>query len=379
VTGTRLRAAARGSPIPSFTPVRGPLLQRKCACGGTPGRTGECEACRKKKLQRRIGNGSGPSALIHPPSSVSEVPPIVREVLRSPGQPLDAKTRGFMEPRFGHDFGQVRVHADAKAAESAQSVEALAYTVGQDVVFGHGAYQPGTAPGKSLLAHELIHTIQQETTQLSSTENLTLGQVGTAEEMEAERGARRLSEGGLIPPSEHRAKGVVQRVGFGDLKAHEAELERIQEGCPVKSEGTLSEVSWGETSGLYPSKENIYAPEKWDAPKKCELLRLRGAIHAVGQRGNKVHTGTPGKDPFEQKLKPFHLVENFLLLDPEIANEEVKWFYLSNQADLPTHPTMSSLVWVKKYGPFHNVGGGDVPKGDVYVHFYKQGLGKKAP
>ena len=66
----------------------------------------------------------------------SAVPPIVHDVLHAPGQPLDAATRAFMEPRFGHDFSKVRVHADARAAESANAVNAQAYTVGRDMVFG---------------------------------------------------------------------------------------------------------------------------------------------------------------------------------------------------------------------------------------------------
>jgi hypothetical protein len=89
------------------------------------------------------------------------VPPIVHEVLRSPGQPLDAATRAFFEPRFGYDFSQVRVHTDAKAAESARAVNALAYTVGRDVVFGAGRYAPGTTIGRRLLTHELAHVVQQ--------------------------------------------------------------------------------------------------------------------------------------------------------------------------------------------------------------------------
>jgi hypothetical protein len=89
------------------------------------------------------------------------VPPIVYEVLRSPGQPLDAATRAFFEPRFGYDFSQVRVHTDAKAAESARVVNALAYTVGRDVVIGAGRYSPLSPAGQRLLAHELTHVIQQ--------------------------------------------------------------------------------------------------------------------------------------------------------------------------------------------------------------------------
>lgn len=90
------------------------------------------------------------------------VPPIVDDVLNSPGQPLDSGTRAFMEPRFGHDFSRVRVHPDVKAAESARAVNALAYTVGNDMVFGNGQYKPATASGQRLLGHELAHVVQQE-------------------------------------------------------------------------------------------------------------------------------------------------------------------------------------------------------------------------
>jgi len=90
-----------------------------------------------------------------------EAPPIVDEVLRSPGQPLDAGTRAFMEPRFGHDFSGVRVHSDAKAAESASAVQARAYTAGRNVVFGAGEFAPGTHEGQKLLGHELAHVVQQ--------------------------------------------------------------------------------------------------------------------------------------------------------------------------------------------------------------------------
>jgi len=67
-----------------------------------------------------------------------------------------------MEPRFGHDFSQVRVHTNAKVAESARAVNALAYTVGRDVVFGVGQYAPTTSAGQRLLAHELTHVVQQQ-------------------------------------------------------------------------------------------------------------------------------------------------------------------------------------------------------------------------
>ncbi len=103
------------------------------------------------QLQRRAADQAGPTT----------VPPSVHEVLHSPGQPLDANTRAFMEPRFGQDFSGVRVHADAKAAESARAVNALAYTVGRDVVFGTEQYAPQTSAGQRLITHELTHVAQQ--------------------------------------------------------------------------------------------------------------------------------------------------------------------------------------------------------------------------
>jgi len=150
-TQLRTQAKVPSTPKPSLAPVQTQLLQRKCACGGSPGIDGECVECREKRLslQRRATNPA------------VEVPPIVYDVLSSPGQPLDARTREFMEPRFGHDFSQVRVHTDVLAAESTRVVKALAYTVGRDVVSGAGQYAPATSGGRRLLAHELTHVVQQ--------------------------------------------------------------------------------------------------------------------------------------------------------------------------------------------------------------------------
>jgi len=91
----------------------------------------------------------------------SAAPPIAYEVLRSPGQPLEPAAKGLMESRLRHDFSSVRVHAGAEAARAARAVDARAYTLGQNIVFGHGEYVPGTAEGTRLLAHELTHVVQQ--------------------------------------------------------------------------------------------------------------------------------------------------------------------------------------------------------------------------
>ena len=87
--------------------------------------------------------------------------PAVDEALHSSGQPLDAATRGFFEPRFGTDLGAVRVHTDFEADAAARAVQARAFTLGPNVVFGHGQYQPDSEAGRRLIGHELTHVMQQ--------------------------------------------------------------------------------------------------------------------------------------------------------------------------------------------------------------------------
>lgn len=94
-------------------------------------------------------------------SDVGEAPPLVHDVLQSPAQPLDGETRHLMQQRFHDDFGDVRVHTGPRAEESARRVDALAYTVGRDIVFAAGRYAPRTPAGKDILAHELAHVVQQ--------------------------------------------------------------------------------------------------------------------------------------------------------------------------------------------------------------------------
>ena len=119
-----------------------------------------CSSCSEKEEERLVqaksagsaGNGRA-QAMDHPQ---------IQSVLSSPGKPLDAATRNFMEPRFGQDFSRVRVHTDRRAAESARTVNAQAYTVGRNIVFGAGAYSLGALTGRKLLAHELTHVVQQQ-------------------------------------------------------------------------------------------------------------------------------------------------------------------------------------------------------------------------
>ncbi len=123
-----------------------PSLERTCAAYGDAGSTPVAQ--RKAHHQGDLRATSGSDGSIQSLDA---------------GKPLDESMRAFFEPRLGCDFGDVRVHTDARAGESARAVNALAYTVGKDIVFAPGQYSSENLAGKNLLAHELTHVVQQST------------------------------------------------------------------------------------------------------------------------------------------------------------------------------------------------------------------------
>ncbi len=158
-----------------------------------------------RPLQRRRGGDSegerlyeGQTASLRTPA----LPQSVYEALASEGEALDAETRAYMEPHFGHDFSQVRIHADGRAAQSAHAVAAEAYTVGHDIVFDAGRYAPASPQGRWLLAHELTHVAQQAETPLEAAaaapspgEPLQVSDPDSAPEREASAVADRVLSG----------------------------------------------------------------------------------------------------------------------------------------------------------------------------------------
>jgi len=119
-------------------------IQRKCA---------HCEEEKEETLQRKELSGQTTTAQNSLDSYVGS--------LNTSGQPLTKETRNFYEPRLGYDFGKVKIHNDTSAAQSAQSINALAYTHGNNIVFNTGKYAPQSHAGKRLLGHELVHVMQQ--------------------------------------------------------------------------------------------------------------------------------------------------------------------------------------------------------------------------
>jgi hypothetical protein len=180
-------------PALSSRSLGGKLLQRKCACGSSKSPLGEmCDECQSHALQRKLAIGASNDPLEQeadriadqvmaapPHPAVSTAPPRIQRlaaqpagqmdtapasvdrVLSSPGRPLEPELRQDMEQRFGHNFSRVRVHTGSVAEQSAQEVNAYAYTVGQNIVLGGGQRDPQTS-GRRLLAHELTHVMQQE-------------------------------------------------------------------------------------------------------------------------------------------------------------------------------------------------------------------------
>jgi hypothetical protein len=105
----------------------------------------------------------------------------VNYVLGSSGRPMEPQIRGFMESRFGHDFSRIKIHDDMRASESAQMIDARAYTAGEHIVFQRGQYEPQTETGRRLIAHELSHTIQQRGAIVGSEEKNRFSSEGSSE------------------------------------------------------------------------------------------------------------------------------------------------------------------------------------------------------
>jgi hypothetical protein len=136
---------------------------------------------------------------------------IAQDVCASSGWPLDTATRMFMEQHFGYDFSRVRVHNDARASESARAVNALAYTLGPNIVFGFGSYSPETSRGRRLLAHELTHVVQQG----SATSKADGTLHGSAQEISGRtrNGVTGLSANKELPFRLGKSSNCIQRYG----------------------------------------------------------------------------------------------------------------------------------------------------------------------
>jgi hypothetical protein len=179
-------------------------------------------------LQRVAGNASVNSLLEEDSSPVLDV------VGRGGGQPLEAGTRSAMEDRLGHNFSDVRVHTDGVSSSSARALNAHAYTVGSDIVFQSGQYEPDTPTGQHMLAHELTHVVQQRAGPVEGTPapgGIKISDPSDRFEREAQQTADRVMGGESAPsPAAPEVGGAIQRVGDDELEeAQTYSLQRAED------------------------------------------------------------------------------------------------------------------------------------------------------
>jgi thiol-disulfide isomerase/thioredoxin len=218
-------APAHKAATASAAPLARAMLQRQCACGQHTG-GGECDECAKQEglLQRKSRDGHD-----------GDVPPVVHDVLRSSGESLDAASLRFMESSFGQNFGHVRIHADAQAQRSAEAVNAHAYTVGGDIVFGSGRYAPQTSEGKRLLAHELAHVVQQDAATPASAGALPMSDWAAGETQADQAANAAMSSAGNVASGVDTAPPGGKPVARGGSAA-EVSLQREPDAASASSQ-----------------------------------------------------------------------------------------------------------------------------------------------
>ncbi|MFL6305884.1 MAG: DUF4157 domain-containing protein [Candidatus Sulfotelmatobacter sp.] len=223
-----------------------PVVQRKCAqCEEKKKIQRKCAKCEDEEKLQRKGTGDA--------SPESEfAPPIVNDVLNSAGQPLDSATRAFFEPRFNYDFSRVRIHADPGASHAANAVQALAFTVGRNIVFGSGRFAPPTPEGRKLLAHELTHVVQQRAAPAATTHSQAACEGATTSQVSEPGQLQRQPKGGKDTPKTEACPPMEAGEREEAAKAHLRLVERIPQqewliyGFPIGG----TEIAAAETRGF---------------------------------------------------------------------------------------------------------------------------------
>ena len=286
-------------------------------------------------------------------------PEIVDQVLASPGQPLDRATRAFMERHFSYDFGEVRVHTDARAAESARSVKSLAYAVGHDVVFDTGRFSPETSAGIRLLAHELTHVVQQSLPLVAPLRPLTpsFTEQSTFVLQQPSRPS--------LPPSVVQRDGMVGLVIGKDARNRENAKEFYanfvdgirNQGLPVKF---LTDV--GRVVALLTDDTNAYAPGNDEMHLKEETIKGAlspspdsSAVQSIYHESTHAYLAQHRhKDPvrkfYDEGTKYYEgapTSRNGVTSDPEEVFQEAAATYVGSRAGAWVRAYLSVLSWVQ--------------------------------
>lgn len=297
---------------------------------------GVCKTCetRKGKLQRKsLGK-----------SAVSQVHPIIHEVLRSPGQPLDTATLAFFEPRFGHDFSRVRVHVDAQASESARAVNALAYTIGEHIVFGARSYAPDSTHGQRLLAHELTHVVQQS------------GAANAAESAAAGDPHRALEIGPTNDAFEHEADQMA--AGLASRPASKA----TSVGTPRLQRIPAAGSSRSQSEGTLPYREatELVECERIMGPGSEEYCREE-VLHEPPAPRPTHHdlAGITTPQPINVNLNPdgtarFQVAGVNVVFEPDVHSSDPA---MTNRAETKQNMAFGAITWNSSGGRITSING----------------------
>jgi hypothetical protein len=296
---TRNAPGARAEPAPG---AHGMWLQRKCACAGKPATSAQpCAECQGSELLQRRAVAGRPAV---------GVPAIVRDVLAAPGRPLDAPTRQFMEGRLGHDLSDVRVHDDTRAGESARAVDAEAYTVGQDIVFASGQYRPESTAGRHLIAHELVHTLQQRgLSRGAAPAQPSAPGSEQAFEAEADRVADAVIAGQAAPPISRATQPMLARQtrpwgGIGgaarSYALNPAGLGDVTFTITARSNSSDTDADGRPTAVAFRIDKFFLPSVKGNSESAYAALAARGELEATIRTDQRIAPLTQGRAPTDQ-------------------------------------------------------------------------------
>ena len=374
-SGRRGRAVSERSvvqvPFRVATPAQPAVLQRACACGQHSHGESECSEYKKKgQLQRKLAvgasndpleqeadrvanqvlaapahsvGGGAPSRIQRfaeqSAGQVDTAPASVARVLASSGRPLEPPLREDMEQRFGHDFSRVRVHSGSSAERSAQDVNANAYTLGHNIVFGAGKFSPGANEGRRLIAHELTHVIQQTGSPPLQTKKREKGLLASGLCCE-QRGSRGASADGNTAAELEAKRAAAHGDDIALIRERNGLQARlIQRDSPHKA----GEVTQEETEALINFKDD------WrnNFSDYDQLIKITGRSYNKGQKegiravknGNSISIalGKPYFTESDEKIR-------WQWMKTEVIDKNVKTDKFEDIAYDPTHSKIDEIA-----------------------------------
>ena len=239
--------------------------------------------------------------------------------LHSSGQPMPETSRQFFEPRFGHDFSNVRLHTDTAAAKSAQSINALAYTSGNNIVFNSGQYAPGSGPGQRLMAHELTHVVQQgtaaetQTIQRDMNNGVTQQQGGGAQQLGTDPQCEGFAPIAKVTKKDHGTTTVLGLMSdtFDVFNTGAGNVTTV--GCVANASNTVGEITflaaaggpaWQTTAKLQDCTDPAPTPKSPALPWRVGFIQTVESATYGAKYGNNKFTSvkSAGRDALNSKV-----------------------------------------------------------------------------